>query len=310
MNAQEAAWQAVLARPRDERARQVLADALSEAGDPLGEFIALQLSNTVDLDAVNEHLATHVERFLGAPERLFQWNVRFSRGFVAQAGPLFEPADLERMLTLPIGRLVELLQLEFAAPEAVALFRRHPPVALVELVLRVSTQPPSTLVVREVLDALPRLERLLDFHGTVDLTGASSSALRVLSLLVGSHVVGLGEASLPALESLVMTLPFRRVDLDPRFLLGEVTPKLSTLVLFGALWPTQLEALAASALLPKLKTLDLLTLTDTGWYPVLLRHASAFQHLDHLRVRPDNHHPEWVETLRTLFPQLTLVSAD
>ena len=304
----EAAWQAVLAQPQDDQARRVLADAMIEAGDPHGEFIALQLARTVDPDAIDQHLATNAARLLGAEERLFHWSPRFSRGFITEAGPLASGVELERLLSLPIGRLVERVQLEIDPTEVVRVVRQSPPVALQELVLRVAAERRDlVLEVRAILDALPRLQRLLDFHATVDLRGATSEALRALSLLVGAQVLGLGEARLPALETLVLTLPFRRIDLEAPFLEGEVAPRLKSLVLFGALWPSQLQTLAASELLKRLKRLDLMTVTDTGWYPVLIRSANAFSHLEQLSVRPDAHHPEWVTTLRTVLPNVRLV---
>ena len=41
----ESLFAAVYARPADDGARQVLADALQELGDPRGEFISLQLQS-------------------------------------------------------------------------------------------------------------------------------------------------------------------------------------------------------------------------------------------------------------------------
>lgn len=306
----EAAWQAVLASPQDERARRVLADAMIEAGDPHGEFIALQLAPAVDPDAIDRHLAKNAARLLGSEERLFHWSPRFSRGFIAEAGPIGSAPELERLLSLPIGRLLERLQVELDPADVERAVRESPPGALQELVLRVSPERrEASLGLRSLLEALPRLQRLLDFHATVDLQGAHSESLRALSLLVGAQVLGLGAAKLPALDTLVLTLPFRRVDLDAAFLEGEVAPKLKTLVLFGALWPSQLQTLAASEVLKRLKRLDLMTVTDTGWYPVLIRNAAAFSHLEQLNVRPDAHHPDWVTTVRTVLPNVRLVTA-
>jgi hypothetical protein len=61
--------------------------------------------------------------------------------------------------------------------------------------------------------------------------------------------------------------------------------------------------------LKRLKRLDLMTVTDTGWYPVLLRSANAVSHLEKITIRPEAHHPEWVTAARELLPNVNIVTS-
>jgi uncharacterized protein (TIGR02996 family) len=80
---------AVWARPDDDEPRQVLADYLSERGDPRGEFIALQMARyrgelTNDgKRREKELLKRHKKEWLGPIKPLIQpYNLRFERGFL------------------------------------------------------------------------------------------------------------------------------------------------------------------------------------------------------------------------------------
>ncbi|MFO0599083.1 MAG: hypothetical protein U0228_27485 [Myxococcaceae bacterium] len=311
MSPLETAWQAVLERPGDDRALQVLSDALIENGDPHGELIALQLSPDTDRDEVDHFIARHASGLLGGDDsRLFTWSPVFEKGFIVKATGFFMPHELEVLLTIPVGRLVRELHVHFGAERLTAILSRGLANQLRTLWLRPESHPPpAPLQLKPLLAAVPKLERLVDTHDTVSFAGAQSEALKSADFLGVGAFHELGEARLPALRDLTLTLPFRRVDFDGAFLDAEVTPALESFRLFGALWPSQLESLSRSALLRRLRQLTLLTTTDTGWYPVLLQRAEAFSHVPDLRLRPDGHHPEWIEAVRAVLPNVTIVQS-
>jgi uncharacterized protein (TIGR02996 family) len=97
-------FSAVWAAPDDDAPRHVLADFLSERGDPRGEFIALQLArHGGTLDAAGkkrekELLKRHKKQWLGPIAPLIQpHNMRFERGFLVTCQ--LEPnAELEKTL--------------------------------------------------------------------------------------------------------------------------------------------------------------------------------------------------------------------
>jgi len=73
---------AVYANPDDDGARQVLADALQEIGDPRGEFIALQLSGA-DPKREKALYKKHAKEWLGAAGKILkQDSIVFERGFL------------------------------------------------------------------------------------------------------------------------------------------------------------------------------------------------------------------------------------
>ncbi len=97
-------YAAVWAAPDDDAPRLVLADFLSERGDPRGEFISLQLArhaNTLDAAGKKrekELLKRHKKQWLGPIAPLIQLhNLRFERGFLVTCQ--LEPnAELEKTL--------------------------------------------------------------------------------------------------------------------------------------------------------------------------------------------------------------------
>jgi uncharacterized protein (TIGR02996 family) len=85
----DALYAAVWARPDDDEPRQVLADFLSERGDPRGEFINLQMArhrNEITSDGKRrekELLKLHKKDWLGPISRFIQaYYLRFERGFL------------------------------------------------------------------------------------------------------------------------------------------------------------------------------------------------------------------------------------
>lgn len=126
----KALFQSVVAKPDDDAVRLVYADALSEQGDPRGEFIAVQCKLAAGRSGVaaakalrrreEELLDAHGEEWLGPLQRFLRENdsyglsqVKLHRGFVVQArvqlsGPevlptLYRHAPLLERLTLRGG---------------------------------------------------------------------------------------------------------------------------------------------------------------------------------------------------------------
>lgn len=301
-----AAWAAVLAAPDDDAALGVLGDALLDAGDPHGELIQLQRSAQPARELVDRHVATHAVALLGDEARLLSWAPTFARGFLFAAGPLTDAAELDALLSLPIGRLVRRLRLEQLTPAMLERLEARAPVALEELWLSGSASPQG-LALGPLLARLPRLTTLLVQGARPDLSGARSASLRSLFVDLQGGFEGLEAARFERLTELTLTLPFRQLELPPALLRGELTPALRQLALGGALWPSQLQALADSPLLRSLTALTLTVEPGTGWYPVLLQAAERFAHLEQLNLRPDRHHPEWVAALKALLPRVSYV---
>lgn len=306
----EAAWEAVLERPDDDRALHVLGDALLEIGDPLGELVELGLAPNVDLDQVHQYVATHARALLGGDEaRLHLWSPTFDRGFVARATIGFR-TELEVLLMLPIGRLLRDLRVTEVPSTVLATLKRTPARSLKRLTLTASstTAMDAPLSVAQLLETTRRLERLHLNVPTIDWRDVKNSTLKMLGFELGPRSFDMAGARFEALEALYLTLPFAQTRLSEELLSGEVTPKLQTLTIAGAMWPSQLEVLSHSALLPKLRALHLMGETATGWYPVLLQRVEAFRHLEKIAMRPDPNHPEWVTAVRELLPNATLIT--
>jgi hypothetical protein len=307
-----AAWAAVLAAPDDDAALGVLGDALLDAGDPHGELIQLQRSARPARELVDRHVATHAVALLGDEARLISWAPTFALGFLFAAGPLADAAELDALLGLPVGRLVRRLRLEQLTPAMLERLEARAPVALEELWLSGSAtirggDRPQALTLGPLLARLPRLATLLVQAERPDFTGAQSASLRSLFVDLQAGAEGLETARFEQLGELTLTLPFRQLELPPPILSGALAPALRQLAIGGALWPSQLQALAASQVLRGLEALTLTVEPGTGWYPVLIQAAEHFAHLRQLNLRPDRHHPEWVAALKELLPRVSYV---
>lgn len=311
----DAAWEAVLVAPDDDRALLVLADALMEVGDPHGELIRLQLSGADD----EPHLTQHAEALFGDPIRLATWSPRFARGFLTEVS-IGVSSELEAVLARPIGRLLRKVDISALTMEPIdqlgeLLATRGPktlgalwfgrgglsPWAPPEVTLDV--EHPGLLKVAALTARLPSLTELVLSSWAVAFEGASSQSLRSLELNLQPPVSGLGEARFPGLRSLGLELPFRRLDLPAPLLAGEVAPALESLSLSGALWPQQLTELSRSVLLRGLRRLELTAEAETGWYPTLLETLDSFAHLEELVLIADRHHPEWVAAVKAALPR-------
>lgn len=78
-------WAAHVADPGDLATRAVLGDALQRAGDPRGEFIALQLAGATSSEAkqrINELLRAHADAWTGPIPLVSKTARRFERGFL------------------------------------------------------------------------------------------------------------------------------------------------------------------------------------------------------------------------------------
>lgn len=309
----EAAWQAVLQTPEDDQALLVLADALMERGDPQGELIRLHLAHPLDRDAGARHLASHAAALLGDPQRLTTWAPRFERGFVSSV-QVRAVSELEALLDRPIGRLLRVVEVSPQATDAIERFvevlgsRGPRTISRLHFGTRgVSPHPEGELNVAALAERLPALEDLEVATWAAGLEGAASSRLRRLTLTLLNPLRGLGQARFPALRSLSLELPFRRLDLPLSLLTGEVAPALESLRLEGALWPKQLHDLSVSALLRGLTHLDIAAEAETGWYGALLERIDSFAHLERITLLADRHHPDWVTATRAALPQVKIV---
>jgi uncharacterized protein (TIGR02996 family) len=123
---------ASLAEPDDLALRRVLADALQEAGDPRGEFIALQLAiadGTADRRAhqrVEELLAAHLDRWIGVLPNVLPASAHFQRGFLVELTTTARGRVLDASVDLPHWRVVEQLRLDGRDADVGALLHRMP----------------------------------------------------------------------------------------------------------------------------------------------------------------------------------------
>jgi uncharacterized protein (TIGR02996 family) len=301
----EAAWQAVLDAPDDDAALLVLADALLERGDPHGELIRLALAG----DEATHHLVGNATALLGDPRRLKTCGPRFERGFLLSLR-VTTVADLEALLSRPIGRLLRAVEVASATEEPVEPFSealvRGAPATLSSVTFGnrgLSPQPAGELNVAALLSGVRSIQELTVATWAANFEGAASAGLRRLTLSLVNPVRGLGEASFRSLESLSLELPFRRIELPLSLLSGEVAPSLRTLTLEGALWPAQLHELSVSSLLRDLTELRITAEAETGWYPALLETIDSFAHLQRIELLADRHHPDWVVAVKAALPQ-------
>ena len=295
----EQAWAVVLARPDDLDARQVLADAMLEAGDVHGELIELQLARArgdarrVDIDAREEELlTTHGAALLGDGELRRRLDLGWEAGFVRTVRALGSLDELATLFRAPAGRLVRSLQaLELSVPlaQVAVVLKSSAPPTLTELRLgRSSAVVAPVADVAPLLAALPRLERL-DVRGLlVDFSAVSSAALRTLE--VGSFVnteptlTTLGTARLPALKALHVVLSDSTPRFPGAFLSASGFTAVESLALFGYLAPEHLAGLANSPLLARLRQLRLVPTAETGWGDELRRLAPKYLHLERLEL--------------------------
>lgn len=189
-----ALWAEVYQRPRDLDARRVLADALAMAGDPRGEFIALQLSADPKAHRrASALLALHVDAWTPAFPGLDRGAREFSGGFMTTArvsrGAVLPSADL------PEWRMVERLEVR-SHGQLDPLLARMPSLKALACVL-----PPNPGLV------CPRVEVIGLFHHLEDWLRRSSrqslaAAFPALRVFVASLGHGWSESRWRALLGL------------------------------------------------------------------------------------------------------------
>ena len=104
----DALWAAVWERPEDEVARLVLTDALQQAGDPRGEFIALQFDDSkAAVRQANALLKTYATEWGGAMPGVEKKSRRFARGFLTSTELAAEPRAIRASLSCPEWRTLE-----------------------------------------------------------------------------------------------------------------------------------------------------------------------------------------------------------
>lgn len=314
---------AVRARPDDAAGWQVFADWLLEQGEAWGEVISTAARGKPDAakqKAVSQALRDgaegvevtwqhgvidelslapmdadesdpmHVvlERFLRHPAGHFvrrlslglppsedtEWHMEDLAKALAAAGPLprLEVLDLsepsEHMDQESWRRVGDIRCLWAAAPN------------LKELLLRGSSGSDGGVAIKLAPIDAPHLERLVIFSGGLDeaapkeIGAATWPSLTHLELMFGHDDYGCTST----VESLAGILS------------GKGLPKLAYLGLKNSEWETELiEAIAASAMLPRLKVLDLsMGILWRDGAAALVRHARAFEHLERF-ILDDNY---------------------
>ena len=111
----DALWNAVWNAPGEVAPRAVLADALQQAGDPRGEFIALQLSNEPSAaERANALSRLHADAWTKGLPVASRTSLEFRRGFIARAQVDANSASLDS----PQWRTLEHLELKPVLPVA------------------------------------------------------------------------------------------------------------------------------------------------------------------------------------------------
>jgi uncharacterized protein (TIGR02996 family) len=153
----------VYAEPANLDVRVVLADLLQQAGDPRGEFIALQLAigrdpdgNLVD-ESVRKRaaalLAAHVDRWTAGLPGVVRGSVRFANGFLAAFRTWATARELEDSFASPLWSTVEELAIE-SQPDLGTLLQGLP------LLRALHVDQPSTLTDLAKLGPYPNLRVL------------------------------------------------------------------------------------------------------------------------------------------------------
>lgn len=328
---------------RDADSARVYADWLQAQGDVRGELAALlQAGNH---DAANAWLDENADRVLGEHDvRLHAdvYDLVWRHGFLEGASLrrsrfVDEPAPLDvvtkGVLELPLTRLVRQLTFGLASYDSdndwTATMRAVTQSAqakqLVTLRFSDFTSEDGELSFVPFGDfspawaALPSLEELVVRSGA----GGTLGALRLPSLrrfvrisggLSAGELESITQAKWPALEHLEVWTGQAEYGaeattdlLEPLFS-GANTPALTSLGLVNCEVVHEcLEPIARSKLLPRLKRLDLSrsALQDRD-VPLLLKHVSAFQHLELLDLCTNQLSDEGVERVKAVLPKASL----
>ena len=121
-----------MTHPGDLGLRTVLADALQQAGDPRGEFIALQAAiaaGTADAKAkarAKALLDAHIDTWTGPLPGVVRASREFEHGFLVGLATNAETKALLEVVDRPEWLTVEKLAAAYAGPELAGLFHRMP----------------------------------------------------------------------------------------------------------------------------------------------------------------------------------------
>lgn len=225
----------VYANPDDDGARQVLADALQEIGDPRGELIALQLSGPASADPKREKALykKHVKEWLGAAGKILkQDSIVFERGFLAEG--VIHPrsnGDARNAVGAPEWSTARRLRVNDGVPAF----------------------PPIEFETHPVLRGLRLFDNVSYRGATAIVTDGVERPLEVLRV-ARRYNDGLGQGVGAALPP----------ELVRAFFEAPALPRLRVLGLGGALAPETLQAITEAPLLDRLEELEL----DDGWRTV------------------------------------------
>jgi uncharacterized protein (TIGR02996 family) len=115
----DALWKSFWEKPGDEDRRSVLADALQSAGDPRGEFIALQSSDSADAEKrADELLKQHIDAWSGALPGVQRASREFRRGFLSAIKLKPDSDHLPKALNRNEWRTVERLGIDYVGIHA------------------------------------------------------------------------------------------------------------------------------------------------------------------------------------------------
>lgn len=115
----DALWKAFWEKPRDEDRRSVLADALQSAGDPRGEFIALQSSDSPDAEKrAAALLKQHIDSWSGALPCVQRASREFRGGFLSAITIKPDGQHLTKAIDRNEWRTVERLGIDYVSIHA------------------------------------------------------------------------------------------------------------------------------------------------------------------------------------------------
>jgi uncharacterized protein (TIGR02996 family) len=323
MSSREALEAAIDENPDAADLYLVYADLLQSLGDPLGEVIA-HAQHSPALLGPSASLLAH------DPSPVWQHGVLRSVRLRWDTYPERDDeaaAELAAFLALPVARFLQTLVLGAVPAEDSMRFdylvrvmaRLGKPRALRELVVgrheQFDMSGTSAGGFDALLPVLPYLRSLTIHAGDIELGVLVHDTLTSLAIQSGgigkTALSDLHRAELPALDRLELWLGTPAygglTDATPLrpILAGELFPRLTHLGLRNAAFTDELvEQLARSAILPRLRSLDLSmgTLSDAG-VSAMAAVRERFAHLDHLEL-DDNALDQTKELAATLAKQV------
>lgn len=296
-------WEAVLESPDNIDARLVYADALTEEGDPRGEFISLQCRMAANrlrgaalkaakarefelLDAHREEWFGPLEKWLRERDSYALGHVKVERGFVTECKLWVREADDVGVL-FKKAPLLESLKLFGAETSSLSALQglRH-----LEAASDVSTSMLSFISSGARFDRLTHLE-LVGIEGEHEAKFGHLASLKTLvcdavatsvslpasleSLTWNDDETPLTKIAMPSLRKLALSR--LQVDVDVTKLLQAQAPHLERLVLDWAKFEAGQLAVLLKTPWPKLKALDLSSATLGPDGPALLAAMKAPQ---------------------------------